>query len=217
MSIVRAYAAEIEGALNSIPKVWDGKAAILEMKENGYSHWRQMEWIGFYFQYLCERRLEKLFEFQTPTYGRASFDGFFHIPFDFKAHATNTSAHALVVNDEEAIMCALCSYGAVGLLIAVGDVVYNDADRSFLKWHEELKGQPSNYMLQNRARGAWMRLRKCSMTLRQIAIVELTEASLAKCGSFQTDFRNSNGNARRAKISIDLEKLDSEIIYCINY
>jgi len=217
MSKIKAYTAEIEAAFNGIPTVWDGKTAIIEMKESGYPHWRQMEWIGFYFQHLCEQKLKNLFEFQKPKYGRASFDGFFHIPFDFKAHATNTSSHSIIVNDEEAIMCALRDYGAVGLIIAVGDVVYNDENRSFQKWHDDFKGKPSEYVLQNRERGAWSRLRKYNMTLRQITIAELTKTSLLKCGSFQTNCRNSNGNIRRAKISIDLEKLGSEIVHCINY
>ena len=217
MPKVKAYCAEIEVAFRGIPTVWDGKSAIKEMKQAGCRHWRQMEWIGFYFQFLCEQKLKGLFEFQEPRYGRTSFDGLFHIPFDFKAHATNTSTHTIVINDREAIEKALCDYGAVGLLIAIGDVVYNDEDRSFQKWHDRFKGKPSAYVLQNRERGAWSRLRKYTMTLRQISIIELTKAALEKCGSFQTNFRNSDGRPRRAKVSIDLEKLNSEIVHCINF
>ena len=217
MSKIKAYTTAIETAFNGLPTVWDGKTAIIEMKESGYPHWRQMEWIGFYFQHLCEQKLAGLFEFQQPKYGRVSFDGFFHIPFDFKAHATNTSSHSIIVNDEEAIMHALRDYGAVGLIIAMGDVVYNDENRSFQKWHDDFKGKTSEYVLRNRERGAWSRFRKHNMTLRQITIVELTKTSLMKCGSFQTSCRNSNGNIRRAKILIDLEKLDTEIVHSINY
>jgi len=217
MSKIKKHIAEIEAAFHNIPTVWDGKSAIIEMKEAGCPHWRQMEWIGFYFQFLCEQRLEGLFELQKPKYGRTSFDGLFHIPFDFKAHAQNTSSHSIVVNDEEAIEHALRDYDAVGLLVAVGDVVYNDEDRSFQKWHDEFKGKPSAYVLRNRERGAWSRLRKYTMTLQQITIIELTRASLDKCGSFQTNFRNSDGSPRRAKVLIDLEKLGSEIVHCINY
>ena len=37
--------------LNStLPKKVDGKAAILELKQAGYQ-WRQMEWIGWYFEH----------------------------------------------------------------------------------------------------------------------------------------------------------------------
>ncbi|MDR1484730.1 MAG: hypothetical protein LBT09_07895 [Planctomycetaceae bacterium] len=127
---------KIEQTLKNMPLQWNGKAAILEMKENDYSHWRQMEWIGFYFQYLCEKSLKEFFQFQTPQYGNVSFDGFYKIPFDFKAHAINTSSHQVIVNDSQAISQGIEEYGAVGLILALGEVVYNDADRTFQSWHE---------------------------------------------------------------------------------
>jgi hypothetical protein len=40
---------------------------------------------------------------------------------------------------------------------------------------------------------------------------------LIKCGSFQKNFRNSDGTPRKSKILIDLEKLDREIIYHIDF
>ena len=33
-----------------LPKFWDGKTCILELKEADYN-WRQMEWWAFYFEY----------------------------------------------------------------------------------------------------------------------------------------------------------------------
>jgi len=34
--------------LADMPAQWDGRSAILEMRDADYPHWRQMEWIGFY-------------------------------------------------------------------------------------------------------------------------------------------------------------------------
>jgi len=31
-------------------------------------------------------------------------------------------------------------YGTIGLILALGEVVYNDTNRTFQQWHEELKG-----------------------------------------------------------------------------
>jgi len=208
---------EIENKLKNVPVNWDGKTAILEMKNEGNRQWRQMEWIGFYFQFLCEKYFGNLFKFQFPRYGNASFDGFYKLPFDFKSHAINTSSHKIPVNDREAIECGIRDYGSVGLIVAVGDVIYNDEDRSFQKWHEELKGKPSNYVLENRRRGAWSRLRKFSFTLKEISLIEITDKTLENCGSFQTGFRNSDGSPRREKVLINLEKLNNELIYCIEY
>ena len=44
----------IGSKLIDIPKYWDGRESILEMKESGYPQWKQMEWIGFYFQTLSK-------------------------------------------------------------------------------------------------------------------------------------------------------------------
>lgn len=199
---------EIKERLKKIPIVWDGKSAIQEMQVNNYPHWRQMEWIGFYFQYLCEFHLKDIFRFQFPRYGKIAFDGFYHYPFDFKAHAINTSSHKVIVNDAAAVKAAIEEYGRVVLILALGEVEYNDRNRTFQKWHEDLKGGHSAYTQKRIARGAWSRLRKVRFTLEQIAFFEIDIDNLALCGSFQTNFRNSNGRPRRRKVLIDLEKID---------
>ncbi len=116
-----------------IPIHWDGRRAILEMKNAGYNQWKQMEWIGFYFQFLCEKFLNTIMEIPGQRYGNVNFDGFKEIPWDFKAHAMNTSSHQIIVNDSEATATAISDYGCVGLILAMGKVKYNDDDRYFTK------------------------------------------------------------------------------------
>lgn len=125
--------AGIKPILAKLPKNWTGKKAILEMKKNNYAHWRQMEWFGFYFQFLCEKYLSKIMRMQMPRYDKVSFDGLKNIPWDFKAHAINTSSHQIIVNDSEATSKAVKDYREVGLILALGKVVYNDENRSFQK------------------------------------------------------------------------------------
>ena len=210
-------AKQIANILKNIPKFWDGRTAILEMKERNFPHWKQMEWIGFYFQYLCENNLSDIMGLPGPRYGNVSFDGLKDIPWDFKAHAMNTSSHEIIVNDSDATAIAIKEYGAVGLILAVGEVVYNDENRTFQSWHDKLKGGMSSYVRERIERGAWSRLRKVSFNLQQITFVELTDSTLVKCGSFQSDFRNADGSPRRAKVLINLEKLEEEIKYCIEW
>ncbi len=207
----------LESYLVRIPTVWDGKQAIMEMKDNGSRHWRQMEWIGFYFQYLCEMHLSSTMEMPGPQYGNASFDGFLQFPWDFKSHAMNTSNHKIIVNDSEAIANALDEFGAIGLILAMGKVTYNDEDRTFQKWHDALKGKPSAYVLKNRERGAWSRLRKVNFTLQQISFIKITSDILPNSGVFQENFRNSNAKPRRKKLLLDLEKLDDNLIHFIEF
>lgn len=203
--------------LSNLPKLWDGRKSILEMKESVFSHWKQMEWIGFYFQFLCKRYLSCIMKIPGPKYGRVEFDGFKEVCWDFKAHAMNTSSHQIIVNDSEATAKAIKDYGAVGLILALGKVLYNDEDRTFQKWHQALKGGKSKYEKERIKRGAWSRLRKVSFDLQQVSFIKITDETLVKCGSFQADFRNANGQPRNPKVLIDLEKLDRELVHFIEF
>jgi len=176
-----------------------------------------MEWIGFYFQFLCENLLAEIMQTPGPRYGRVEFDGFCEIPWDFKAHAMNTSSHKVIVNDSEATASAIKEHGEVGLVLALGKVVYNDDARAFQAWHEALKGGKSEYTRKRIKRGSWSRLRKVSFDLEQICFIQLTDSTLIRCGSFQTDFRNADGSPRRAKVLIDLEELDEETVHFVDF
>ncbi len=208
---------KVEINLKNIHKFWDGRESIMEMKENDYN-WKQMEWIGFYFEFLCQKIL-KSFEFKKIKYGNVSFDGFNKIPWDFKAHAINTSSHKVIINGKEAILKGIEEFGVVGVILSIGDVKYNDEKRSFQKWRDELKGGKSKYEIKRIERGAWSRLRKVEFNLQQICFIGIDKKLLEKTGSFQKDFRNADGSKRKEKVLLDLEKLDKEndLIYFIDF
>ncbi len=201
---------DIAAALKNIPQHWDGRKAILEMKAAGYPQWRQMEWIGFYFQFLCEQQLAEIMHIPGPRYGRTGFDGFKAIPWDFKAHAANTLSHQIIVNDREAVTKAIEEYGEVGIVLAVGNVEYNDESRTFQRWHDRLKGGKSEYVKARIARGSWSRLRKVAFRLREIDFIQIGSSVLQRVGSFQRNFRNSDGRPRRDKILLDLERIQPQ-------
>ena len=129
----------------------------------------------------------------------------------------NTSSHQIIVNDSEATAKGIKDYRSVGLILALGKVLYNDEDRTFQRWHEALKGGLSDYSLERIKRGAWSRLRKVSFNLKQIAFIRITDKTLVRCGLFQKDFRNANGSLRRAKVLLDLGKIDEELEYLIEF
>ena len=129
----------------------------------------------------------------------------------------NTSSHQIIVNDSEAIATAIKEFGKVGLLLALGKVEYNDEKRTFQQWHEELKGGLSKYSEDRITRGAWSRLRKVEFDLQQISFIEITDKTLVKCGSFQQDFRNSDGRPRRKKVLMDLEKINDELVHTLEF
>jgi|SRR3989344_3736380 len=213
-SILKAIAE----AIKLIQRKWDAKKSVLEMKENNFNQWKQMEWIGFYFEFLCEKYLKNVMKFKKIKYGNVTFDGFLDVPFDFKSHAINTESHKVIINDTEATLKAIEEYGYVIVIMAIGEVVYNDKDRSFQKWHERIKGGKSDYELKRIDRGALSRLRKTEFNLKELMFIKMDKEALKKCGSFQKDFRNSNGSPRRSKVLLDLEKLNNdEIIRKIDF
>jgi hypothetical protein len=72
-----------------------------------------------------------------------------------KARAINTLRHDIMVTDRKAIERAIQEYGQIGVIAAVGEVKYNDEDRSFQMWHQRLKGSISKYAKERIRRGAW--------------------------------------------------------------
>lgn len=203
--------------LSKVPKNWDGKKSILEMKENGAKNWKQMEWIGWFFEYWCQNNLNSVMEMPFgKKYGNVSFDGFLKIPWDFKSHAIE-SGNIIPVNDHEAISNAIIEYGCVGLILVIGSVSYDNLEGDFKKWHDNLKGGKSNYELARIKRGAISRKRKIDMSVSKIHFLKIDNDLLTKSGSFQKNFRNANGNERREKVSLDLNEINSHIIYTIDF
>ena len=194
---------------------WDGKKCILEMKENNGRHWKQMEWIGWYFEYWCNRNLKGVMEMPcSKKYGNVSFDGYLKIPWDFKAHVTQ-SGDKIIVNDHQAIKKAIKDFGCVGLIIVTGPVVY-DESQEFKKWHDEQKGKITDYVLKNIERGAPSRRRKVSMKISKISFVKLDNDCLKKYGSIHNQGRNSDGKPREPKVLLDLTKIGKHIVYVID-
>ncbi len=202
--------------INKIPTNWDGKNAILEMK-NGNARWRDMEWIGFYFEFLCKKFLSGILKIPySKKYGKTSFDGFFEFPWDFKVHAYE-SGKKVIINDSQAISSAIKEHGHVGLIIVIGNVQYDNVNGDFYNWHQELKGELTDYVKKRIARGKAPRKRKVSLKIFKILFIRIDDDLLIKCGTFQKNFRNANGNPRRSKVLLNLTKINDHIECIIDY
>jgi len=197
-----------------VPKKWDGKQSIIYMKKNGSPHWRQMEWIGFYFQFMCENILSENNFMVIPgnSFGKVEFDGFKTIDFDFKAHAKSNKAKDKVpTNNYEAILESISINGKIGFIIASGDVIYDNENEDFKKWHDTLKGKTSKYVQNRINRKAPSRRRKAFFELDELIFVYLVKDTLSSTGSFQKGMRNSNGTKRNEKVMLDLDSKNIQI------
>lgn len=63
----------ISRSLKKLPKIWEGKKSVLELKEADYQ-WRQMEWWAFYFEFKSKELLKNKFYFPGESFGNVTFD-----------------------------------------------------------------------------------------------------------------------------------------------
>jgi len=186
----------------------DGRETILRLRDVG-RNWRQMEWIGFGFEFLAKSLLESHQGFgDGPTFGRTEFDLQRDFVWDLKAHPSGSTGRSqAILNDQEAVDLCIVEYGSVGFILACGSASY-DVDGEFKRWHDELKGSVSAYEQQRIARGAPSRRRKTNFSIESYIALWLGSAAEIRTaqdagwlGVFAQG-RNSNGLPRRPKYVI---------------
>jgi len=196
-----------------MPSVWDGRESILEMKNAGSRHWKQMEWMGFYFEFLCEKHFDGILSMPGKRYGNTEFDAIGKICWDFKAHAANSQSHSVIANATDAIEKTIAEFGYYGLILAVGVVEYNDEQKTFKAWHDQLKGKRSKYEENRIMQGRLSRARKTEFVLSEIHYICFNQKTLEICsGSFQENMRNSDGSPRKPKVQINIPKIPDEAL-----
>ena len=195
-----------ERLAKALPSFWDGRACIAELKQADYN-WRQMEWIGWWFEFRAMKELQRLGATVGPTYGSVTFDCALNGVWDFKAHPLKRSASGYAyLNDEEVVDTCLEEHHHIGWIIAVGNAIYDESG-DFKRWHEQLKGPESEYVKQGRAEGRPSRARKSGFTLTHIVWIDFRSASAVNAAvsarllrrGLQASQRNSDGNTRRPK------------------
>lgn len=194
-------------ALKGIPVVWEGKSCVLELKKADYN-WRQMEWWAFYFEYLCRTKLSADFKIPGEKFGTVTFDAKRTINWDFKAKAIKSDDHRAILNDKSAMLQSIEKYGSHGIMIAMCDVEYNDVNRTFQKWHSQLKGGLSKYEKKRVARTSVSRYRKTKAELQEILFLCINSKNIELLDTMRQG-RNSNGKSRPEKFMLDFEKIDN--------
>ena len=202
-----------ETLARALPKHWDGEACVSELHAADHQ-WRQMEWIGFWFEYRARQILAPLGATRGPTFGNMCFDCAINGVWDFKSHPTGGAASKMAyLNDEEAVLECLKLEQHLGWIIAVGEASY-DTDGQFKTWHDRLKGNESDYVQAGRKIGRASRRRKAAFELKGIVWFEFRSATeldtAVRAGwmsrGMQAAQRNSDGNARRAKFGFSYSR-----------
>lgn len=196
-----AYRAEVRAA----------RAAYKLEKKNAPQNWRQMEWLGFYFEeQMKDSDHNSVVNGHGPRFGNVEIDSWIgdennRKPVDIKFHSMNNAkGHAQVevpLNDAEAVNRCIEEHGVYYLLIAKADCQY-DTDESFKKWREELQGGAGRASLENAANGKVSRLRKTGADIREFSLYAITKDNMDKLGNFSQGTQHS-GAARNAKYSLN--------------
>ena len=193
--------------LSNLPIAWEGKQCVLELKEADYN-WKQMEWWAFYFEYKVKQHLKHVCAVPGDKYARVQFDLKTQINWDIKARAIKSDDRRVILNDKSAMEQSIQAHGYHGEIIGLCDVEYNDLDRSFQKWHSELKGGLSEYEVRRRAEpDSFSRYRKTSAELMEIVYIMFNSDDLQKL-DVMNQGRNSNGRPRPPKYSLHLTRID---------
>lgn len=211
--MLRDFSSDIEtlvSRLSTLHTSWDGKRCILELKRADFN-WRQMEWWAFYFEYLCRQKLYANFQFPGDRFENVLFDLKGYCNFDLKAKAIKSDDHRCILNDVSATNQSIHRYGVHGVIIALCDVEYNDVDRTFQKWHSELKGGLSDYEQERRTRTQLSRYRKTHANLLEIIFLHFNKDNVGTLSTWRQG-RNSNGRPRPLKYMLDLEDADQFIL-----
>lgn len=196
-----------------IPTTIDGRQAVLDMRDGGSRNWKQMEWLGFYLEFLVETKIVPLVKGGPgPTYGNTTIDLMLSTPWDLKSYLLGKPS--VILNDKEAVNLCIEKYETINYFLLEGRATYDDDQQSFKNWHNSLKGKESKYVREGKKTGRPSRRRKATFVPTGFRGIEVTKESLQhgiKTGaikSFQDGLHNSNGNARRGKYLLDPSNID---------
>jgi hypothetical protein len=139
-----------------------------------------------------------------------------NINWDLKAKAIKSDDHRSILNDKHGIDQSIQKYGSHGLIIALCDVEYNDDNRSFQQWHEQLKGGKSKYEKEREQRTSVSRYRKVRAKLREILFLIINDHNKNFLARYHQG-RNSNGNPRPPKYMLDYDLVDKFLVDRIVY
>lgn len=200
----------IKTLANEMPSTIDGKNCINFLKENDFN-WKQMEWSGWWFDFIAKKCLEKMTgNTIEPRYGNSSFDGILNgADIDFKTHAIRNAKGIInryvQCNDWNATIESIDKNGEIYFIVLDVDYEY-DRDGSFKRWHDYMKGTMSNYCFTTKRIS---RMRKKSGTIDSIKVYKIDKETFNnnKICKKLSQGRNSNGAPRDYKMGINTKNI----------
>ena len=188
----------------------DGKEAILWMKEEGLSSWKEVEWAGYYIKHRMQYLATTYYtnRFKAITEGKCYLVKGNYL-WDTRLRSIQAQPKVILF-DVEQLNNFVQEHGGLGLILANAIMSY-DVSGEFKKWHEKLKGGPSAYSIQREAEGRPERVRKDAFMISHVAAYYFPKDVFLKRplvpwlkDDFQRNMRQQDGRERNPKYLLDL-------------
>jgi len=178
---------------------------------NNYLHWRQMEWVEAYFNYLCERMLSDLIDITETVVFQNNFTAIMKIPFIFKAYIKNTGNQKIILSDATLITQMLANVPEIGVIIANGTIDYPLPKKEEKRLNHSVKNEKEK--IENLEK----ELRQHSeFKLEKIHFIPISPDFFETCETFQPKDSKVEGHLRE-KIVIEIPKINDKAIYSIHF
>ena len=119
---------------------WDGRETVAKMREAEFSHWRQTEWAGWYFELVGIPALIDAFGGGRARYNNTDFDYQLRSVWDLKVHDLQGGrSRTAILNDHAAVIECLRSGQGLGFIVLSGEASY-EGHEDFMAWRKEFCG-----------------------------------------------------------------------------
>lgn len=194
-----------------------GRDAVEWMRNSNSSNWRQMEWMGFYFE---EKSIQVLDIDSGVQIYNTVFDASRNHVWDFKTHTLYDSAgnkrYDVYLNDAASIEECVSRDG-IGFIVAHVEPEYDDSG-NFYDWHEELKDSHGSYNKRQSDTESPSRVRKSGFSFDKIEAYWIEDMEMLESACREGWMReavqgvNSGGNERKSKYKLYPERVPCENI-----
>jgi len=172
-----------------------------------YQYWRQMEWIESYFNYLCEKKLSRIFQIPGPSYDKMHFNAFLEIPWIFKTYIENTGNKKIILADADLITRGLNDFENIGVIIGSGFIKYPDK--------KTVTNGKDNKIYKDKIAMIKELRQQTIFNLKDIYFLAFTSDLIKKCATFQP--RGTKKEHLPEKILIDIGDIRNKSQYSLNF
>jgi len=198
----------------------DGRSAIIDMKNDGFPGWREVEWTGYHIKYLIQKECALKLRDKIKKHDLKKRH-FVKGNYLWDARLNANDYNKVILGDLEEYNDIIKKNKGIGILIA--DAVANyDIFEDFRRWHEEQKGGSSDYSVEREEEGRPPRIRKTEYMIRKVFAYFFTLDNIQKGvregwvdDTFQQGMRNADGSPRNPKYLLKTDQIPREYLLVI--